>query len=199
MQVPAPLVERGPVSLEEDRRFGAVGPFTYEVDRDESLFVDAQDRRETWDFRVALKDRALGSGSCSQSIAWPGQAVGERPKWRSELRISLECDLSSLTSSAAITLSLRAEAGQDLVGAARRGDVRVEVNSTREIEGSRFPSTQRMGFIVAREGVPWAAIQTSHPRQAWLPPLEPGTEDLLGLVVVALATARPFVEEILSP
>jgi hypothetical protein len=200
MQVPQPLVDLGPVELDEDRTSGIVGPFTYELARDEKFFVNAQDRREVWDFGVTFEGRTLGSGTCRQQIRWPGQAVGDPPRRNSDLRLSLECDLRSLTSTPAITLSLQSdESGREWVGVVRRGVQRLSVSSTREIEGSRFPAAQRMGFIVEREGVPWAAIQTANTKQAWLPPPKPGEEDLLGLVIVALATARPFMEEILTP
>lgn len=199
MQVPSPLAAMGPVALEEDRNSGVVGPFRYEVARDDSLFVDSRDRRESWDFEVAFEGRALGSGSCRQAIRWPGQAVGERPRWGSDLRVALECELRSLTSTAAITLGLQSDdSGQDLAGIVRWRGERLEVSSTREVEGGRLPSPRRMGFIVARGGVPWAAIQTANRRQAWLPPTEPRSRDLLGLVVVALVTARPFTEEVLA-
>ena len=200
MQVPAPLQAVAPVEVDGARESGVVGPFTYELAWDGKFFRDRTDLREAWDFGVTFEGRALGSGTCRHGLHWPGQAVGDPPERSRDLGRSVECTLSSMTSTAPIALSLRPGGpGEELVGWVRRGADRIAVRASHEMEGGLFLTGRRMGFVLERGGVPWAAIQTVNDRRAWIPPLEPDTQDLLGLVIVALATIQPFTEEILTP
>lgn len=202
MGVPAPLVDLPSVPVEEKGGAGVIGPFSYEVAKERhpafDLVVARQDRHDSWDFWVSFMGREIGWGTCNQAIRWPMNLDEDRPKWRSDISVTLDCEMTTRTSTSAIKLALRQEApGDDLAGSVVGGQGRVTVRSTRETKGGTVPTRFRMGYIVELEGVPWAAVQTIYPRMAWLPVPNPEGQqrDLLGLLIVALAGSEEFTEE----
>lgn len=173
MQVPPPLRELKVVEVERARGSGVVGPFTYDLARDEAPFRDQTDLHEAWDFGVSLDGHTLGSGRCRHGLEWPRQAFGDPPERRRGLRRSVECTMASLTSTAAVVLSLQdGGPGEELVGFAERGKERVHVRASHEVEGGRFLTGNRMGF---RRGARGCALggDTDGQRRAGLAPTPP--------------------------